>query len=77
MKGKKMIDKNYGIAWFGNVRKPFVFDKCMSRGANKGKLRVWLTRGRDAGGNIVRGGVAYIPIKAVVECPPGLVLGVK
>ena len=72
-----MLDENYGIAWFDNVKKPFVFDKRMVKGRNKGKLRVWLTRGRDTPGNIIRGAVAYVPADRVVECPPGLILGVK
>ena len=41
------MPKDYGIASIHNVHKPFVFDKVMRKGANKGKVRVFLTRGRD------------------------------
>ena len=67
----------YGIAYINNVKKPFIFDKVMTRGRNKGKLHVWLTRGRAADGSIIKGTRAYVPAKQVVVCPPGLVLGVK
>ena len=68
---------DYGIAWINNVKKPFIFNKVMTRGRNKGKLSVWLTRGRAADGSIIKGNRAYVAAKHVVECPPGLVLGVK
>lgn len=72
------MDKNFGIAWINNVKKPFVWDKVMSRGANKGKVRVWLTRGRASDGSIIKGGRVYVHPKNIVECPPGLTLvGVK
>lgn len=63
------MENEYGIAWVNQVKKPFIFEKLMVRGKNRGKLRVWLTRGRDAGGNIIRGNRILISMTSVVEFP--------
>jgi len=68
---------DYGIAWINHVKKPFVIDKLMQRGKNKGKLRVFLTRGRDTAGNILKGKCVYIAQEAIVECPGNLKFKLK
>lgn len=67
----------YGIAWINNVKKPFIFDKMISRGKNKGKVAAYLTRGRDAAGDIVPGSRVYIPTDKIIECPGDLILKPK
>ena len=71
------MPKDYGIASINNVHKPFIWDKVMSRGVNKGKVRVWLTRGRAAYGSFIKGTRVYVHPKDIIECPPDLVLEVK
>ena len=67
----------YGIAYINNVKKPFIFDKMISRGKNKGKISAYLTRGRDAAGNIIQGSRVYIPTDKIVECPGNLTIKAK
>ena len=68
------MPKDYGIASIHNVHKPFVFDKVMRKGANKGKVRVFLTRGRDSDGSIIKGTRVYVHPRDIIECPPDLIL---
>jgi hypothetical protein len=68
------MTKDYGIASIHNVHKPFVFDKVMRKGANKGKVRVWLTRGRAIDGSIIKGTRAFVHPKDIIECPPDLII---
>lgn len=72
-----MKHKDYGIAWINHVKKPFIIDKLMQRGRNRGKLRIYLTRGRDIEGNILTGKRVYISRESIVECPGDLTFKLK
>ena len=66
------MKKDYGICRYKGIQKPFIWDKSIVRGKHKGKVRVWLTRGRSADGSIIKGQRVFIDPKDIVECPGDL-----
>lgn len=58
--------KDYGLCWYGQQAKPYIYSKEIKKGKNKGKLEVYLTRGRAPDGTIIRGRRVIISKSAII-----------
>ena len=58
-----------GKAWIKGKQKPILSAREITRGKNKGKYEIVLTRGRDAEGNIIPGVKRVVEKKAIITMP--------
>ena len=65
-------NENLGIAWVCNQQKPFLYDRKIMRGKEKGKFYGYLTRGRDADKVIIKGRKIKLALGDIIEMPEAL-----
>lgn len=66
------LNENLGMAWVCNQQKPFLYDRKITRGKEKGKIYGYLTRGRDANKDIIKGKKIKLALDSIIEMPEKL-----
>ena len=66
---KEPIKKEPGFAWIKGKQKPILSAREITKGKNKGKYEVVLTKGRDAEGNIIPGAKKIVTEKDIITMP--------
>ena len=68
------MSEDYGFCWYKNQVKPFIIDRTFKKGRNKGKLQVFLTRGRDSKGTIRKGKKIILESKNIIKHPDQILI---